>query len=146
VDSGAVMKALLERKLLKILGMKEEPGRPILYGTTREFLEFFALKDLASLPTLREFHELSEEHREIVEKEAPPEVPRLDGLVAELADPNLRAALEKGRAEGDAALEELEAAIDRADTSTRSVRSILEPEKPEGGPPEGGETPPGGGA
>jgi segregation and condensation protein B len=130
VDSGAVMKALLERKLLKILGKKEEPGRPILYGTTREFLEFFALKDLASMPTLREFHELSEEHREIVEKEAPAEVPNLEGLVAELADPNLRAALEKGRAEGDAALEELERAIDRADTSARSVRSVLEPEVP----------------
>jgi segregation and condensation protein B len=129
VDSGAVMKALLERKLLKILGKKEEPGRPIIYGTTREFLEFFALKDLASMPTLREFHELSEEHRE-----APTEVPNLEGLVAELADPNLRAALEKGRAEGDAALEELERAIDRADTSARSVRSVLGPEAP----PEGG--------
>ena len=135
VDSGAVMKALLERRLLKILGKKEEPGRPILYGTTREFLEFFALKDLASLPTLREFHELSEEHREILEKEAPAEVPNLQGLVAELADPNLRAALEKGREEGDAALEELERAIDRADSSTRSVKSVLDPEQP---PVEGG--------
>ena len=133
VDSGAVMKALLERKLLKILGKKEEPGRPILYGTTREFLEFFALKDLASMPTLREFHELSEEHREIVEKEAPAEVPNLENLVAEMADPSLRAALEKGREEGDAALEELERAIDRADTSGRSVRAALEPELPPGG-------------
>ncbi len=132
VDSGAVMKALLERRLLKILGKKEEPGRPILYGTSREFLEFFALKDLASLPTLREFHELSEEHREIVEKEAPAEVPNIQGLVAELADPNLRAALEKGREEGDAALEELERAIDRADVSTRSVKSVLDPETPPG--------------
>ena len=130
VDSGAVMKALLERRLLKILGKKEEPGRPILYGTTREFLEFFALKDLASLPTLREFHELSEEHRDIVEKEAPAEVPSLQGLVAELSDPNLRAALEKGRAEGEAALEELERAIDRADSSTRSVKSVLDPDQP----------------
>ena len=69
VDCGAVVKALLERRLIKILGKKEEPGRPMLYGTTKEFLEFFALKDLASLPTLREFHELSEEHREIVEKQ-----------------------------------------------------------------------------
>jgi segregation and condensation protein B len=137
VDSGAVMKALLERRLLKILGKKEEPGRPILYGTTREFLEFFALKDLASLPTLREFHELSEEHREIVEKEAPPEVPSLDGLVAELADPNLRAALEKGREEGDAALEELERAIDRADSSGRSIRAVLDPEPPSAPPPPG---------
>ena len=137
VDSGAVMKALLERRLLKILGKKEEPGRPILYGTTREFLEFFALKDLASLPTLREFHELSEEHRDIVEREAPAEVPNLQGLVAELADPNLRAALEKGRAEGDAALEELERAIDRADSSTRSVKSVLDPEPPPDGGGEG---------
>ncbi|HEX8908564.1 MAG TPA: SMC-Scp complex subunit ScpB, partial [Anaeromyxobacteraceae bacterium] len=88
VDCGAVVKALLERKLIKILGKKEEPGRPMLYGTSREFLEFFALKDLASLPTLREFHELSEESRDIVEKEAPPEEgPKLEGLVAELADP-----------------------------------------------------------
>ena len=70
VDCGAVVKALLERRLVKILGKKEEPGRPMLYGTTQEFLEFFALKDLASLPTLREFHELSEEHRDIVEKAA----------------------------------------------------------------------------
>ena len=139
VDSGAVMKALLERKLLKILGKKEEPGRPILYGTTREFLEFFALKDLASMPTLREFHELSEEHREIVEKEAPAGVPNLENLVAELADPNLRAALETRRAEGDAALEELERAIDRADTTSRSVRSTLDPEPtPDGGAGGGG--------
>jgi segregation and condensation protein B len=136
VDSGAVVKALLERKLIKILGKKEEPGRPILYGTTREFLEFFALKDLASLPTLREFHELSEEHREIVEKEAPPEEgPRLDGLVAELADPALRAALEAGRAEGDAALDELERAIESADARTRAAQVALEPPPAEGAAP-----------
>ena len=131
VDSGAVVKALLERKLIKILGKKEEPGRPILYGTTREFLEFFALKDLASLPTLREFHELSEEHRDIVEKEAPPEEgPRLEGLVAELADPALRAALETGRAEGDAALDELERAIESADAKSRAAEAALEPPRP----------------
>ena len=92
-ERSAVLKALLERKLLKILGRKEEPGRPILYGTTREFLEFFAVKDLASLPTLREFHELNQEHRDLVERERPAgEPPRFDGLVAELADPALRCA------------------------------------------------------
>ena len=48
VDCGAVLKALMDRKLVKILGKKEEVGRPILYGTTREFLEFFALKDLSA--------------------------------------------------------------------------------------------------
>jgi segregation and condensation protein B len=136
VDCGAVVKALLERKLLKILGKKEEPGRPILYGTSREFLEFFALKDLASLPTLREFHELSEEHRDIVEKEAPPpEGPRLEGLVAELADPALRAALEAKQAEGDAALQDLERAIATADERSRAAEDALEP-KPEPEPPK----------
>jgi segregation and condensation protein B len=136
VDCGAVVKALLERKLIKILGKKEEPGRPILYGTSREFLEFFALKDLASLPTLREFHELSEEHRDIVEKEAPPpEPPRLEGLVAELADPALRAALEEKQAEGDAALQDLERAIASADERSRAAQEALEPKPPPAAPP-----------
>ncbi len=128
VDSGAVVKALLERKLIKILGKKEEPGRPLLYGTTHEFLEFFALKDLASLPTLREFHELTEEHREIVEKEAPAEeVPPIAGMAAELADPALRAALASKQAESDAALAELEQAIDAADAKSRAAEAALAP-------------------
>jgi segregation and condensation protein B len=134
VDSGAVVKALLERRLIKILGKKEEPGRPILYGTSKEFLEFFALKDLASLPTLREFHELSEEHREIVEKQ--PEAP-IEGLVESLADPTLQADLLATRSEADAALDELEQAMAQADTSTRAAEVALET-KPEP-PPEGSE-------
>jgi segregation and condensation protein B len=125
VDCGAVVKALLERKLVKILGKKEEPGRPILYGTTREFLEFFSLKDLASLPTLREFHELSEEHREIVEKAPEPEKEPISGLVDELRDERLRAELEAKRAEGDAALEELERAIEGADQRSRAAEAAL---------------------
>jgi segregation and condensation protein B len=125
VDCGAVVKALLERKLIKILGKKEEPGRPILYGTTREFLEFFALKDLASLPTLREFHELSRENREIVEKEtAPP--PNVQGLVEELSDPALAAALEASRAQSDAALDELEKAMELAEEKGRAASAALE--------------------
>jgi segregation and condensation protein B len=139
VDSGAVVKALLERRLVKILGKKEEPGRPILYGTTREFLEFFALKDLASLPTLREFHELSEEHRDIVEKEEPPAEP-IAGLVDQLSDDRLRSELEAKRAEGDAALEDLERAIGAADRSTRAAEEALAEPKQEGGeePQQGG--------
>jgi segregation and condensation protein B len=133
VDSGAVVKALLDRKLLKILGKKEEPGRPILYGTSREFLEFFALKDLASLPTLREFHELSEEHREILEKQ--PE-PAIAGLVEDLADPTLRAGLEARQAESDAALEQLEKALETADSASRAAEAALA-RPPEGGSPEG---------
>jgi segregation and condensation protein B len=54
VDCGGVLRALLERKLIKILGRKEMPGRPLLYGTTRKFLEMFNLKDLKDLPTPKE--------------------------------------------------------------------------------------------
>lgn len=58
VDSGGVLKSLLEKKLLKILGKKDVPGKPLIYGTSREFLELFGLKDLSSLPTLKEIQEL----------------------------------------------------------------------------------------
>jgi len=54
VNSDGVVKTLLDRKLVKILGKKEAPGRPLLYGTTKEFLQYFGLKDLAELPTLRD--------------------------------------------------------------------------------------------
>lgn len=58
VDSGGVMKSLLEKKLLRILGKKDVPGKPLIYGTSREFLELFGLKDLNQLPTLKEIQEL----------------------------------------------------------------------------------------
>ena len=59
VGSDGVLAALLERRLVKIVGRKEVPGRPFLYGTTRVFLEHFSLKDLSSLPTLKEIDELT---------------------------------------------------------------------------------------
>ncbi len=59
VDAGGVLKSLLEKRLIRILGKKDIPGKPLIYGTTREFLEMFSLKDLASLPTLKEINELA---------------------------------------------------------------------------------------
>ncbi|MBW2520292.1 MAG: SMC-Scp complex subunit ScpB [Deltaproteobacteria bacterium] len=58
VDSGSVIKTLLEKRLVRILGKKDVPGKPMIYGTTKEFLELFGLPDLSALPTLREFNEL----------------------------------------------------------------------------------------
>lgn len=55
VDSGGVIKTLLEKNLLRILGKKDVPGRPLMYGTSRYFLELFGLRDLKDLPTLKEF-------------------------------------------------------------------------------------------
>jgi segregation and condensation protein B len=68
VDSGSALRVLLERGLLKMLGRKDEPGRPLLYGTTPFFLDFFGMRSLKDLPTLREFTELSDENRALFKK------------------------------------------------------------------------------
>ncbi len=58
VDAGAVLSSLLEKRQIRILGRKEVPGRPIIYGTTKEFLELFGLKNLKELPSLREINNM----------------------------------------------------------------------------------------
>ena len=60
VDCGGVLKSLLEKRLVKILGKKDIPGRPLIYGTSKDFLEIFGLKDLKSLPTLKEIQALED--------------------------------------------------------------------------------------
>ncbi|MBI4352530.1 MAG: SMC-Scp complex subunit ScpB [Candidatus Omnitrophica bacterium] len=57
VQVDGALKTLLERNLIRIAGRKDVPGRPLLYGTTREFLEYFGLKGLEELPPLKEFTE-----------------------------------------------------------------------------------------
>ena len=54
VDSGWVLRTLLEKGLIKIMGRKEIPGRPIVYGTTKTFLEIFSLNTLSDLPIPKE--------------------------------------------------------------------------------------------
>ena len=67
VNIGGIMRNLMERRLVKIVGKKDVPGRPMLYGTTPEFLQYFGLKDLSALPTLKEFQEL-EAGEEVMEE------------------------------------------------------------------------------
>jgi segregation and condensation protein B len=62
VDSGGVIKALLERGLIKIVGRKNIAGRPFLMGTTTRFLEVFGLEKLADMPSLKEFESLEDVH------------------------------------------------------------------------------------
>ncbi len=62
VDSGGVLATLMEKRFIKITGRKEVPGRPVVYGTTREFLETFDLKDLSCLPSLKDIQRMEEEH------------------------------------------------------------------------------------
>jgi len=61
VDAGATVKSLLERHLIRIAGQREVPGRPMVYATTRRFLEVFGLERLKDLPSLRELDELARE-------------------------------------------------------------------------------------
>ena len=60
VDVSGTLKGLLDKNLVRIVGRKDVAGRPIMYGTTRRFLEVFNLRDLSELPTLREMKELEE--------------------------------------------------------------------------------------
>jgi len=61
VDAGAVLKGLLDRRLIRIAGHREVPGRPMLYATTRRFLEVFGLDSLKGMPNLRELRDLAEQ-------------------------------------------------------------------------------------
>ncbi len=82
VDSGSSLKMLGERGLVKILGRKDEPGRPLVYGTTPGFLELFGLSTLKDLPTLQEFSELTDEHKALFEEKTGESI---DLAAAELA-------------------------------------------------------------
>jgi segregation and condensation protein B len=100
VDVGAVLASLLERRLVRIAGHREVPGRPMLYATTRRFLEVFGLASLSDLPTLREIEELLRDRAAEADEEdaaaepltaAPPEPAREsdDEALDPDADPDL---------------------------------------------------------
>lgn len=119
VNIGGLMRNLMERRLVKIVGKKDVPGKPLLYGTTQEFLQYFGLKDLSALPTLKEFQEL-EAGEEVME-----EVPIEDGSADETArqdetaDASDRA--ETTNAEGPPAEEAPSAAREEAVVSATST-------------------------
>ncbi|MFC1839632.1 SMC-Scp complex subunit ScpB [Thermodesulfobacteriota bacterium] len=64
VDVGGILRTLMEKGLIKIMGRKELPGRPLIYGTTKQFLEVFDLKDLSSLPKLKEIKDFAADQYE----------------------------------------------------------------------------------
>lgn len=119
VETSGVIRTLLERKLVRIVGRKEEPGRPIMYGTTKFFLEHFGLRDLSQLPPLREFKELGESEQAMLP---------IDEVVAVDGEPLLQGSeasgegLSEGMAEPVALLEP----VDEAGQTSES--SVLENE------------------
>jgi segregation and condensation protein B len=125
VDAGAAIRSLLDRDLIRILGKRDEIGRPIIYGTTEYFLEFFGLKSLAELPTLREFHELDAEHQEQVDAldDGQPSIQELAAAASFLVD-----------RDADPDLEALDEAVQTVDRVKESVDGIFRP--PEAGDAE----------
>jgi len=74
VNVDGVMKSLLDKNLIRISGWKKSPGRPCVYGTTRQFMEHFGLKSLEDLPRIEEFSALAEK-KDLVEIEPEEEEP-----------------------------------------------------------------------
>jgi segregation and condensation protein B len=130
VDVGAVLKALLDRDVIQIIGKKEEVGRPLLYGTTKKFLELFGLKSLQALPTLREYHELDEAHQAEVDA-------MYDGGEKIPLSQLLKAADFLMKREHDPDLDELDAAVQGAERAERAATEMLggkeNTEEPAGG-------------
>ncbi len=77
VDCTAVLETLLEKRLIKIVGRKEVIGRPLLYGTTQEFLKYFGLNSLSDLPPLEQFIEQNIE------------IPQQEEVTTDIAENNL---------------------------------------------------------
>jgi segregation and condensation protein B len=128
VDAGAVIKLLLEKDLIKIVGKKEEPGRPMLYGTTVHFLEFFNLMSLRDLPDLREFRELSDGTKELLaNKMGEDEVEALGQEVLDFSDKADEEAAAKAKADAEAAAEAaMEGEAPREDETTLDDESLDE--------------------
>ena len=71
VETSSVLRTLLDQKLIRIVGRKDIPGRPILYGTSKTFLQKFGLRDLRDLPPLRDFAALGQgENPELFEEDS----------------------------------------------------------------------------
>jgi segregation and condensation protein B len=63
--SSAIIKTLQERDWIRILGYREVPGKPALYGTTKSFLDYFNLSSLTALPALPEFKSLENQEAQL---------------------------------------------------------------------------------
>ena len=109
VDAGPLLRSLLERRLVRIAGHREVPGRPILYATTPRFLEVFGLASLSDLPTLREIEELLRER--MPESGELPDAAALAQAYAGVSEAAAVASEEADAADEDAADETVDADV-----------------------------------
>lgn len=128
VAVDGVVATLVERKLIKIAGRSEQPGRPLLYATTPAFLEEFGLKALDELPNADELRRMQLQ-KEAEEKAAAEEAAKEEGA-AQASQPELEpTSTEQAGENTDAATESSGAA--EADTETEESEEIIESSEPE---------------
>lgn len=109
VESGHLMRALMEKGLVNFLGKSELPGRPMQYGTTRRFLEIFGLRNLKELPTLSQIDELLPEGIGEEEVKKP--------VLADVTD-SMASDFKGGYSEGEEELQKIQAQLEEITTST----------------------------
>ncbi|MGD8901436.1 MAG: SMC-Scp complex subunit ScpB [Desulfobacterales bacterium] len=98
VDCGGVLRVLLERKFIRVLGRKEIPGRPLIYATTKRFLEVFGLKNLRDLPTPKEIEEFGSTLSEEISEPADEDQLEAD-ISSEILAEDTEASIEPGESE-----------------------------------------------
>jgi segregation and condensation protein B len=99
VDCGGVLRVLLERKFIRVLGRRELPGRPLIYATTKHFLEIFGLKNLEDLPTPKEIEEFGSSLSQEIEASDREEAGAISAAKSEAAAADLMAVDSEGDAE-----------------------------------------------
>lgn len=133
VDSTSAVRVLMERRLIRIVGKKDEPGRPFLYGTTKEFMEFFDLKSLSDLPTLKDLEQVASE----INEESGATAQRVEGTISDVELPQNKdttrlverdttvemVASEESKEE--VVIEEFDEALKRVEDSNKLVRETL---------------------
>ncbi len=130
-DSGSMLRRLLERRLVKIVGKKEIIGRPLLYGTTKEFLNFFGLTTLKDLPPVHEFQELTQEDRSRVQEKIRRVVGDVPTEEDELDAPEIHPERLESAQKLEKAAEDLDQALHEAETTMDEVMNRKFPEDEE---------------
>ena len=118
--STNIIKTLLEREWVRVVGTRDVPGKPSLYGTTREFLDYFNLKTLDELPPLAEIRDLDEINRSLdlndTDKASDDNVPSADSadeaIVADSDDGEERVTIDDQLAGDDERIEDIDALYD----------------------------------
>ena len=138
VQGGGVLKTLLDRKLITESGRKNVIGKPILYKTTKEFLIQFGLKDLAELPTLKEFEEIRRMAMSDNEAEAAaPEATAAEAAVPADSEAAASEAVAPAVEEPNAEAPEFEAAPETAAGPIEGEAPKTDAPEAEAAPPEG---------